>query len=157
MHCQIPERRLRHVSGKWSSNILKNELGNAGFVSNEEKSVWAPCQTIIWLGIVCNSGNGTFAISEIRLQNISAAIDSIIDLDFVVSARHLASFTLYITEYFNRLDHRKYIARILKSQCVMSTMCAQHWDVLVELDQHSKEEIIFWRKMYRLLSHDIVF
>ena len=30
--------------------------------------------------------------------------------------------------------------------CVMSTMCAQHWNVLVELDQYSKEEIIFWRK-----------
>ena len=64
----------------------------------------------------------------------------------MVSARHLASFTLYMSDYFNRLDHRKYIARILKSNCVMSTMCAQHWDAHVEMHQYSKEEIIFWRK-----------
>ena len=38
----------------------------------------------------------------------------------------------------------------------MSTVCAQHWDAAVELDQYSKEEIIFWR-IYRLLSDDIVF
>ena len=133
------------IESKWSSNILENDLSNAGFVSNEEKSVWAPWQTIIWLGFVWNSGNGTFAISEIRLENISAAIDSIIDLDFVVSARHFASFTLYMSDYFNRLDHRKYIAIILKSHCVMSTMCTQHGDALVELDQYSKEEIVFWR------------
>ena len=28
----------------------------------------------------------------------------------------------------------------------MSTMCAQHWDAAVELDQYSKDEILFWRK-----------
>ena len=74
------------IESKSASNIIKNDLANAGFVSNEEKSVWEPCQTITWLGIVWNSGNGTIAISERRLETISATIDSIIDLEFVVSA-----------------------------------------------------------------------
>ena len=78
------------IESKSASNIAKNDLANAGFVS---KSAWEPCQTITCLGIVLNSGNGTIAISERRLENISATIDSIIDLDFVVSARKLTSFT----------------------------------------------------------------
>ena len=65
--------------------------------------------------------------------------------DFVVSFRKLASFTLYMSDYFNPIIGN--IGRILKSHSVMSTMCAQHWVVAVELDQYSKEEIIFWRKI----------
>ena len=96
-----------------------------------------------------NSGNGTIAISERRLENISATIDSIIDLDILVSAPKLASFTGQIISTGPIIGN---IARILTRHCVMSTMCAQHWDAAVELDQYSKEEIIFWRN-----SHDSVF
>ena len=61
-----------------------------------------------------NSGNGTIAISERRLENISATIDSIIDLDFVVSARKLTSFTGQIISTGTIIGN---IARIMTRQC----------------------------------------
>ena len=123
-----------YIDTAFSSTLLQRCL------SNEEKSVWEPCQTITWLAIVWNSGNGTIAISERRLEKISATIDSIIDLYFVLSARKLASFTDQIISTAPIIGN---IAKILTRHCVMFTMCAQHWDATVELDQYSKEEIPF--------------
>ena len=34
------------------SKTVKDDLLSAGFVSNDEKSVWEPCQSILWLGIL---------------------------------------------------------------------------------------------------------
>ena len=123
-----------YIDTAFSSTLLQRCL------SNEEKSVWEPCQTITWLAIVWNSGNGTIAISERRLEKISATIGSIIDLDFVVSAPKLASFTGQFISTGTIIGN---IARIMTRHCVMSTVCAQHWDAAVELDQYSKEQIIF--------------
>ena len=34
------------------SKTVKDDLRSAGFVSNDNKSVWEPCQSILWLGIL---------------------------------------------------------------------------------------------------------
>lgn len=33
----------------------------------------------------------------------------------------------------------------MTSHCFMSTLCALHWDAVIELDQYTKDEIVFWK------------
>ena len=42
------------------SDLVKNTLLKAGFVVNENKSVWTPTQFTTWLGVEINLGNGIF-------------------------------------------------------------------------------------------------
>ena len=75
------------------SKTVKDDLLSAGFVSNDDKSVWEPCQRIPWLGIIWHSGSGVIEISERRVAKIVSTVCSIIDCEFVISVRCLASFT----------------------------------------------------------------
>ena len=62
-------------------------------MSNDDKSVWEPCQSILWLGILWHSDSGAIEISERRVAKIVSTVCSIIDCEFVISARCLASLT----------------------------------------------------------------
>ena len=64
----------------------------AGFVVNEEKSVWEPTQVLDWLGMTWNSLLRTLKIVERRITKIINTIDRIREADFKVSARQFASF-----------------------------------------------------------------
>ena len=44
---EYTERQLRA-----NSDLMKSDLLGAGFIFNEEKSVWTPTQEIVWLGII---------------------------------------------------------------------------------------------------------
>ena len=63
------------------SNAVKDDLLSAGFVSNDDKSVWEPCQSIPWLGILWHSDSGAIEISERRVAKIVSTISSIIDCE----------------------------------------------------------------------------
>ena len=62
-------------------------------LSGLRKSVWEPTQVLDWLGITWNSALGTLKIVERRILKVINTIDHIIEADFKVSARELASFT----------------------------------------------------------------
>ena len=75
------------------ANAVRADLSRAGFVTNEDKSVWIPWQRLNWLGITWDSARGTIEIVDRRVVKITNSIVSIIASDFVLSARRLASFT----------------------------------------------------------------
>ena len=105
-------------------------------------SVWIPCQRLDWLGITWDSARGTIEIVDRRVAKITSTIDSIIDSDFVLSARRLASFTGQI---ISTAPVSGNISRIMTRHCIMSTLSAQHWDAKVEMDSYCIEELYFWR------------
>ena len=76
-----------------SRMLSGTDLSKAGFVTNEDKSVWIPCQRLDQLSITWDSARGTIEIVDRRVAKITSTIDNIIDSDFVLSARGLASFT----------------------------------------------------------------
>ena len=49
------------------SKAVKTDVGEAGFITNDEKSIWEPCQRIDWLGLTWDSARGTI---EIRRQKM---------------------------------------------------------------------------------------
>ena len=124
------------------AEAVKADLDKAGFVSNDEKSVWEPCQRLDWLGITWDSARGTIEIVERRIDKITSTIDSIINSDFVISARRLASFSGQI---ISTAPVSGNISRIMMRHCVMSTLSVQHWDEEFKLDQYCIDELHFWR------------
>ena len=72
---------------------VKTDLGEVGFITNDEKSIWEPWQRIDCLGLTWDSALGTIEIVDRRCAKILATIDIIFDSGFVISARNLASFT----------------------------------------------------------------
>lgn len=71
----------------------------AGFVTNDKKSVWELCQRLVFVvlvGITWDSARRNIEIVHRRIAKIARRIDSIIDSDFVISTRRLASFSRQI-------------------------------------------------------------
>ena len=124
------------------ADAVRTDLFKAGFVTNEDKSVWIPSQRLDWLGITWDSASGTIEIVDRRVTKITSTIDSIIDSDFVLSARRLASFTGQI---ISTAPVSGNISRIMTRHCIMSTLSAQHWDSKVKMDPYSIEELYFWK------------
>ena len=124
------------------SKAVKTDLGEAGFITNDEKSIWEPCQRIDWLGLTWDSALGTIKIVDRRCAKILATIDSIVDSGFVIAARNLASFT---GKFFPLHQFPGKISRIMTRNCVLSTLSFQHWEDKIELDQNSITKLRFWR------------
>ena len=125
-----------------TAQAVRRELYAAGFVVNEEKSVWEPTQVLDWLGITWNSLLGTLKIVDRRITKIINTMDRITEADFKVSARQLASFTGQIISTGPVVGN---IARIMTRHCVMSTLCEDKWDSVFCLDDYCKEELYFWK------------
>ena len=72
---------------------MKDSLHEAGFVTNDEKSVWDPCQQLDWLGIRWDNARRTVEIVDRRIAKIKSAITGISDANFIASPTKLAPFT----------------------------------------------------------------
>ena len=128
---------------------VKSDLRKSGFITNDVKSIWTPCQVIQWLGIVWDSRCATISVSERRLQGISDAIVNIFERNCVVSARGLSSFVVKIISaqaiYGN-------LARIMTRYCAISIAAAQDWDSEFPLDDYCKKELVFWNSYAKQLN-----
>ena len=133
--------RDRQVSSS-VSKAVQIDLGEAGFITNDEKSIWEPCQRIDWLGLTWDSAQGTIEIVNRRCVQILGTIDSTVDSGFVISARNLAFFSGQIISTSPVSGN---ISRIMTRHCVLSTLSVQHWEEKIELDQYCIEELRFWR------------
>ena len=69
---------------------VKCDIQAAGFIINNDKSVWVPCQGLGWLGSFWNLIRGVIEIPEARLIEVESAISDILDRLYGVSARKLA-------------------------------------------------------------------
>ena len=75
-----------------ASHLVYGDLVASGFVINQEKSIWCPVQSIVWLGIVWNFENGTIAVTDARIRKIEERLSLILQKK-LVSTRELASVT----------------------------------------------------------------
>ena len=108
------------------SKTVKDDLLSAGFVSNDDKSVWEPCQSILSLGILWHTDSGAIEISERRVGKILSTVCSIIDCEFVISVSCLASFTAQVISSTGPVVGS--VSRIMPRHCPMSSACAPYWD-----------------------------
>ena len=71
------------------SNFVKKSLQNAGFIINEEKSVWKPSQNLIWLEIRIDLKNSFYCIPTEKLSAIKNSIVLLIEELPYTSVREL--------------------------------------------------------------------
>ena len=127
------------------SKTVKDDLLSAGFVSNDDKSVWEPFQSILSLVILWHSDSGAIEISERRVAKIVSTVCSIIHCEFVISVRCLASVTGQIISTGPVVGS---VSRIMTRNCPMPSTCAPYWDAFLELDQYGKGRNYFLEGEY---------
>ena len=80
------------VKTQRASHLVYGDLVASGFVINQERSIWCPVQSIVWLGIVWNFEHGTIAVTDARIGKIEERLSLILQKK-LVSTRELASVT----------------------------------------------------------------
>ena len=131
----------------------KKGFVQAGLVTNDEKSIWQPSQSIEWLGIIWNSVHGNIHITGRSSSSIEASIVSFVNQTFVVSARELPSFTGKIHSAGAVFGN---ISRIMTRHCAISVVAAADGDTKFALDNYCVGEIQFWKSnLYRLNTKNI--
>ncbi|CAC5419533.1 unnamed protein product [Mytilus coruscus] len=75
------------------SEFVKSSLELAGFLINEQKSIFDPVQCFEWLGLIWDSKNFSLAVSERRLNDAKESLDNILNEFPIISARQVAQFT----------------------------------------------------------------
>ena len=120
---------------------VRSDLYKAGFITNDEKSHWTPCQVIQWLGIVWDSSHRTIRILDRWLSSIADCVQRMSQKRFKVSARELASLVGKIISAGAVFGN---ISRIMTRYCSIPVTAAQDWDSKSTLDQYCVREIEFW-------------
>jgi hypothetical protein len=69
------------------SKKIQEDLKNAGFVVNNEKSIWEPTDRMEWLGFIWDLGKGSVEIHEKKFVALKDNISSLLYGKEVVSAR----------------------------------------------------------------------
>ena len=128
---------------------VKSDLRKSGFIANDAKSIWTPCQAIQWFGIVWDSGCASIRFSERRLQGILDAIVMSFERNCGVSARGLSSFVGKIISAQAMYGN---LALIMTRYCAISIAAAQDWDFEFPLDDYCKKELAFWKSYVKHLN-----
>lgn len=75
---------------KNSSLLVKNSLIEAGFLINEEKSIFEPVQFLEWLGLIWNSSEFTITVPDRRINDTISLLTEILSIFPKFTARKLA-------------------------------------------------------------------
>ena len=69
---------------------VKNDIITSGLVSNKDKSIWIPSQTVEWLGFVWNVRECTVHIPERKFTDLHELISIVLKHSSMVRAKTLA-------------------------------------------------------------------
>jgi len=133
---------------QFSTHHIRGDLLAAGFVINEEKSIWSPVQIISWLGVVWDFELGTISISGERISKLENKL-KIALANPVMSCRQLASITgsiISLSPVFGNY------CRFLTRHCQITIVAAQSWESEITLDFYCISELEFWLKNVRKLN-----
>jgi hypothetical protein len=125
------------------SVFAKQFLVDAGFLINEEKSIFVPTQKLEWLGILWDRQLFSLSIPDRRISDLLGSITHIIDLFAVFTVRELVQVTgngISLSPVVGNL------ARLMTRYCFMSIE-ARSWDKHIFLVYPSEilRELYFWR------------
>ena len=129
------------VSSREIAQVVKSSIDDAGFIANEEKSVWDPVQCLTWLGLVINTNPLSLCITPKRMKKLFSKIDDALAHP-EVSARQISAISGsirsqeivlgQITALFSRNMHR-FVAD------------SASWDAKRSITGRVREELRFWR------------
>ena len=127
-----------------SSSFVRDSLLSAGFIVNEEKSVWEPTRQIVWLGIKFNSENGCFSITDARVDSLNDNLEQFIQDYPYTTPRKVARLcgklvsTKFVLGNIVQLKTRHLHHLIKEGKC---------WDSRLVVSRNPKviKEVCFWK------------
>ena len=109
-----------------SSKIL-HDLLSSGFTPNDDKSVWEPTQTLVFLRSVLDFELGLVSVPEGRIRKLISSLVTCIQNSHV-TARNLASITGQIISMSCAIGN---ITRLLTRNCYAAIERRSSWDQLL--------------------------
>ena len=124
-------------------NHVRNDLCQAGFVVNEEKSCWSPSKKVEVLGTVVDLEKGEMHVSDRRIKKFKACLHALLDMRRPL-ARSIAKVTGHIASMSFVVGS---IAR-LRTRALYSILDKREgWFSAVEWTAEARDEAWFWVHM----------
>ena len=126
----------------YASHHMQGDLFAAGFVVNQEKSVWEPTQNLEWLGINWDAKGGVISVREKRIVKAKRLLVNALDKP-CKSARELAAIVGSIMSMSAVLGR---LSCIMTRHCQITVAIADDWDTQHDLDNYCILELEFWHE-----------
>ena len=129
--------------GKSDAEFVYKSLADAGFLVNREKSIFTPCQSLTWLGLIWDSDEFSLRIPEQRISEVLNGIDSLFLYPDCVSARKLAQVCGRIISMMPVIGN---VARIQTRYLHRCIEARRSWDYMFGMsDQSVINELLYWK------------
>ena len=139
------------VCSKISAEI-QSDLYKAGFLVNQEKSIWIPVQRLEWLGFEWNLSVGYIGIPKHKLENLRVKINTIKNKKSV-SARDLSSVVGSIISFKFAFGP---VCQMTTRNLSSLISNAPSWDDPIFLSLKANRELDFWQKNVFCISPRII-
>ena len=125
------------------SRFVRQSLLDAGFLLNEEKSIFKPVKTLEWLGIIWNAVDFTLSIPKRRIDDLIFSLNHAFEIFPRLTARSLAQITGRIISMSPVIGN---VSRIMTRYCYLTIETRDGWDYLLNLKYENcvKSELKFW-------------
>jgi hypothetical protein len=121
--------------------IIHADLTNAGFIINEQKSCWVPCQKVTWLGFTLDARNNIFLVPEEKLSRLRHKLAKNLAYASHCSAREIARSVGTIESMYHAFGP---IVHLMTKECTRWVEDRTNWNNRAELPQSVILEIRFW-------------
>lgn len=123
------------------SDRVRLDLARAGFVVNNEKSIWEPCLIMDWLGFVWNMETGSVELSSVKFDKLKTLIYEVLFLHKRCTARLLARIVGKIISMSFSLGN---ICYIMTRNMQVSIAQREFWDTEISVLPGVLAELQFW-------------
>ena len=130
------------------SLAVKSDLFRAGFVANTQKSIWAPVQSLRWLGYRWDLKHNLLTVPEDKIDKLLVSIDYALSQSSL-PARQLASVTGSIIS--NMLVFGN-VCKLMTKSLHRALDRRVGWESRVDLDHAARKELEFWKDNVSLLN-----
>ena len=135
------------------SELVFQDLMDAGFVPHMKKCCWSPVQSLIWLGILIDLSEAVLQVPQTKVDKVLCEIDKVLSRPRV-TARKLARIVGQIGSMYLVVGN---ITRLMLKFCHIRIASAPAWDYYFNLHAQELQELQFWRfNLSKLNSRPIV-
>ena len=136
------------LSCTYVAQSVYSDLVNAGFVVDQDKSIWTPCSVLEWLGYIWNLEEGIISLPPRKISSLKSIIQLVFKNRFNVSARQVAQVAGKIISLSFVFGN---ICQIMPRHLHSSIQNRLHWDSRIRLSDFAFEELQFWSELLNSL------